>query len=152
MKHFSNLEPFSKSQSFFTLSSPSSISIKRGVTNWWPIHSCIQRGVTNATKWNRTILFLLFQHLSITLIKKHLHMPPWTISISPKQFRCYLKQFLRNNSGAVQIILRISLSSQTRHHTLSVSSQQFVNNVDMIETPLRSIVSSGIWKSVLTPT
>ena len=119
---------------------------------WWHIHSCIQRGVTSAIKWNRTIPFILFHDLSITLINKHLHMPPLAISISPKQFRCYLKQFLQNNSGAVQIILRISLSSQTRHHTLSVSSQRFVNNVDMIETPLRSIVSSGIWKSVMTPT
>jgi hypothetical protein len=29
---------------------------------------------------------------------------------------------------------------------------RFVNNMDMIETPLRSIIISGIWKSMTTPT
>ena len=29
---------------------------------------------------------------------------------------------------------------------------RFVNNVDMIETPLRSIIINGIWKSMMTPT
>ena len=28
---------------------------------------------------------------------------------------------------------------------------RFVNNADMIETPLRSIISSGVWGTVLTP-
>jgi hypothetical protein len=29
---------------------------------------------------------------------------------------------------------------------------RFVNNMDVIETPLRSIIISGIWKSVTTLT
>ena len=36
--------------------------------------------------------------------------------------------------------------------SLKCVTLRFVNNIDMIETPLRSIISSGTWRSVLTPT
>ena len=41
---------------------------------------------------------------------------------------------------------------QNRHRTLSVRTLRFENNVDMTETPLRSITNSSTWMFILVPT
>ena len=36
--------------------------------------------------------------------------------------------------------------------SLKYVTLRLANNADMIETPLRSIIRSGTWRSILTPT
>jgi hypothetical protein len=53
-----------------------------------------------------------------------------------------LSKWCKNKHGASKI-----MDTLETYHTL-----RLVNNVDMIETPLQSIIISGIWKSRTTPT
>ena len=66
---------------------------------------------------------------------------------------------LRNHSGPPRNTFRyfsylISLSRNypKRHHNLKCVTLRFENNADMTETPLRSMINSGTWRSVMTPT
>ena len=66
----------------------------------------------------------------------------------PKQFR----QFYQNSPCVVQYFLQRSVSTQTCRRILKCVTLRFVNRMDMTETLLRSIIISGIWRSMMTPT
>jgi hypothetical protein len=109
----------------------------------------------------KTLLILLF---NVTQINEHfiqwvLHW--WTLhsmntlTIIPLHYFDIPKlfqQFYQNSPCVVQYFLRRSVSTQTRQRILKCVTLRFVNKMDMTETLLWSIIISGIWRSMMTPT
>jgi hypothetical protein len=58
----------------------------------------------------------------------------------------------QNNFLRCPIFSPVSLIHSSASTNLKCVTLRFVNRVDMIETPLRSIINSGIWRPIMTPT
>ena len=69
-----------------------------------------------------------------------------TLRFNPLNYSDILKQF-----HCCQYFLRHSVSIQKASKNLKCVTLRFVNKIDMTETFLRSIINSGIWRSVMTP-
>ena len=119
---------------------------------------------------NKTLLFILFRILLITLIKKQSHKTHSNISIS------HVEPLSAISPETIPVSIEtIHVSIETIHvsietfpalckpfvwnicapkwclATLKCVILRFANNADMIETPLRLIIRSGTWRSILTP-
>jgi hypothetical protein len=115
-------------------------------------HSKSQRFFSHWNTFNSVYLMFVIQW---TLHSMNTSFNEQTLTLSPFAIFWYTKTIpvlYQNSPCAVQIFLRCSISTQNASTNLKCVTLRFVNNVDMIETLLRSIIISGIWRSVMTPT
>ena len=95
------------------------------------------------------------QNFVNSLINKHLRKAPCHFKYFPQTLLVKIPETIPAIPETLPDVLNLFMMSRIFSNeslALSVSPLRFVNNVDIIETPLRSIISSGIWEPILTPT
>ena len=100
----------------------------------------------------------------ITLINKHSHIAPCNISISHAEpLSAISPETIPVSIETIHVSIETFpalckpfvwniCAPKWCPATLKCVTLWFANNADMIETPLRSIIRSGTWRSILTPT